>query len=277
MKKTYFFRGQVKLLNTDNLTAKNKLGLHAQFHLNGPWWHRGSWFHNSIAICSKNSNLQKWLCPKQKQFWASQIFLKKTRCLVCFGNDLLLKTNLSEECGTLGFFQVACFFLKAVLSPLLSGPLIQSWKWAPSAMFSESLYADHQFGWESLPTGLKHHKCTSILNLQIFSNLKTLGSLWTILPRCNFLFYIPHSWVIGYDSNFPWPWKKCQATSCSDLKSLWEDLVHPARCVRRTHVLPSENNKPTALHHETMSHTSVLCVFTPEKWLIMQMVHEQTK
>ena len=40
---------------------------------------------------------------------------KKTHCLVCFSNNYkytLLKTNLSEKNGTVGFSQVALFVLK---------------------------------------------------------------------------------------------------------------------------------------------------------------------
>ena len=107
-----------------------------------------------------------------------------------------------------------------------------------------------------------------------FSDLRT----FTILPRSNFIFYILH-WVLGDDFICPCPpRKKCRATSCSDLKSLEEDLVHPARhsILKENIFSPRRKNKPSKLHHDAMSHICIRIYIymqsrlTPNKSLLMQ-------
>lgn len=128
-----------------------------------------------LQFVPKTPTCKKWFCAKQ--VWASQFFRKKNTLPGLFQQQSVPQ-NISKpiylkNMGQLAFprwhrlsWRETTPYLLAFFSPLVLGPLIPSWKWVPATMLSESLYADHQFGWEALPS--------DILNLQIFCRFKNI-------------------------------------------------------------------------------------------------------
>ena len=214
-----------------------------------------------LQFVPKTPTCKKWFCAKQ--VWASQFFRKKNTLPGLFQQQSVPQ-NISKpiylkNMGQLAFprwhrlsWRETTPYLLAFFSPLVLGPLIPSCGSQPPCWVNHFMQI----------TNLDERPFQVIFSTyKYFADLRTFRIIIDHFAKVQFyLLYILHSLVVGDAFICPCPpQKKCRATFCSDLKSLEEDLVHPARhSISKENIFsPRRKNKPTKLHHGAMSHICI--------------------